>query len=369
MQCPTLNPLRILQIHKDFHPLKGGGGVSRHIHGLARALGPLGCDVRIVAADADQIDSPYKSETALALELRHHVAWSDVVHIHNSRSGYAAIGAITSALAGKPFLYTPHAFYEPRSVVNGLLKSAWDRSVERFVIENAAATILLTDAWFEFLRSRGIRAEKACIVPNCVLGSDFDSHSAESYGRLAGKPAILSVGRLDPVKRLDDVIEALCRPGLREGHLHIVGKGNDRPRLMAIAEARGVTERVTFHGVVDDTNVVRMMAGSDVFVLASEQEGLPTVLLEALIKDLPVVCTRIPGNLAITNVAGIDSTFEVGNVAELAKLLASSVGQSVPAGAGKALRRAFTWEHWAPEILTLYRVAHEENQIKSREAH
>jgi glycosyltransferase involved in cell wall biosynthesis len=357
----VLNPLRVLQIHKDFHPLEGGGGVSRHIHGLARALGALGCEVRIVAADADQIDSPYKAEMVLAPKLWPHVAWSDVVHIHNARSGYAAFGAVASALAGKPFFYTPHAFYGPHSAVNSLLKTAWDRSVERFLVERSARTILLTDAWLEFLRSRGIGAEKVCIIPNCILGSDFTDHAAESYGHLAGSPAILSVGRLDPVKRLSDVIKALGMPELSEGHLHIVGKGEDRRRLMAVAQECDVVDRVTFYGFVDDTNVARMMMGSDVFVLASEQEGLPTVLLEALIKNLPIVCTRIPGNLAITNVAGIDSSYEVGDVLELARLLASSVGRSVPPGAAEAVRRAFTWEHRAPEILALYQIAREEN--------
>lgn len=364
-----LNPLRVLQVHKDFHPLKGGGGVSRHIHGLARALGTLGCDVRIVAADSDQIDSPYKAEMALASELWGHVSWSDVVHIHNARSGYAAIGAMASALARKPFFYTPHAFYGPHSIVNGLLKIGWDRSVEKFIVERSSRTILLTDVWFEFLRSRGIGAEKACIIPNCILGSDFTNDPAGVCGRLAGNPAILSVGRLDPVKRLSDVIKALAMPGLGEGHLHVVGKGDDRPRLMAIAEECGVTERVTFHGFVDDANVARMMAGSHVFVLASEQEGLPTVLLEALIKRVPIVCTRIPGNLAITDLVGIDSTYDVGDVPELARLLAASVGQSIPAGTAEAVRRAFTWEHRAPEILALYRAAHEKNQKQSREGH
>jgi glycosyltransferase involved in cell wall biosynthesis len=358
--------LRILQMHKDFQPLQGGGGVSRHIHGLARALNSLGCDVRIVAPDAEQIDSSYRTEKASASELWRHVAWSDVVHIHNARSGYAAIGAITSAFAQKPFFYTPHAFYGPHSVMNGLLKIAWDRSVEKFLVENAAGTILLTDAWVEFLRSRGIGAEKVRVVPNCVLGSDFANRSTQSYERLVGKPAILSVGRLDPVKRLSDVIKALGMSELSAGHLHIVGKGDDRSRLTAIAAECGVADRVTFYGFVDDTNVARMMDGSDVFVLASEQEGLPTVLLEALIKDLPVVCTRIPGNLAITNVADIDSSYEIGDVPELARLLAFWTSRSVPPGAAEAVRRAFTWEYRAPEILSLYRAAHEKSQKQSR---
>jgi len=46
-------------------------------------------------------------------------------------------------------------------------------------------------------------------------------------------------------------------------------------------------------------------------------------------------------------------------------LLAASVGQSIPAGTAEAVRRAFTWEHRAPEILALYRAAHEKNHKPS----
>jgi glycosyltransferase involved in cell wall biosynthesis len=172
---------------------------------------------------------------------------------------------------------------------------------------------------------------------------------------MTGSPAILSVGRLDKVKRLDDVIRALAEPSLASGHLHIVGKGPEREALEALAHELAVADRVTFHGFVDDEGVAAMMAGGHVFALASEQEGLPTVLLEALTAGMPIVCSRIPGNLAIARVADVDSTFEVGDVRKLATLLAESVNADVPMHAKEALRRAFTWEHRAEEILALYR--------------
>jgi glycosyltransferase involved in cell wall biosynthesis len=150
------------------------------------------------------------------------------------------------------------------------------------------------------------------------------------------------------------VIRAIARPELSAAHFHVVGKGSDLAALQALAESLGVRERVVFHGFVADADVSRMMRGSDVFVLASEQEGLPTVLLETLMAGLPTVCTRIPGNEAIMNVAGLDTTCEVGDVAGLAAQILRAAGSAVPIAAIEAIRREFTWQERALSVLDLY---------------
>lgn len=344
--------MKVLQVHKDFQPLLGGGGTARHIHGLARALAAKGCEVRVVAPDAEDIRTPYTTARATAGELGQHLAWADVVHVHGARSGYAVRGAIGAARRGKPFFYTPHAFYTPHNVVNALTKAVWDRTAEKFLLEKGSRTILLTDAWFSWLKDRGISAARMSIIPNCITATDLIK--PEAPAPMAGSPAILSIGRLDKVKRIDDVIRALAEPVLSEGHLHIVGKGQERDALKTLAREKGVADRVTFHGFVDDDGVAAMMAGGHVFVLASEQEGLPTVLLESLMADMPIVCSRIPGNLAIASVGKVKSTYDVGDVPTLARLLAASVDATVSPDAVEALRHAFTWEYRADEILALY---------------
>lgn len=345
--------MKVLQVHKDFQPLLGGGGTARHIHGLARALAAKGCEVRVVAPDAEDIRTPYTTARATAGELGPHLAWADVVHVHGARSGYAVRGAIGTARRGKPFFYTPHAFYTPHNKVNALTKAMWDRTAEKFLLEKGSQTILLTDAWFGWLKDRGISAARTSIIPNCITATDLITPAAPAM--MAGHPAILSIGRLDKVKRIDDVIRALAEPVLAEGHLHIVGKGQERDALQALSKDKGVADRVTFHGFVDDDDVAAMMAGGHVFVLASEQEGLPTVLLESLMAGMPIVCSRIPGNLAIASVGNVDSTYDVGDVPTLARLLAASIDARVDAAAVEALRHTFTWEYRADEILSLYR--------------
>jgi glycosyltransferase involved in cell wall biosynthesis len=347
--------MKVLQVHKDFQPLLGGGGTARHIHGLARALASKGCDVRVIAPDAEQIDRPYKTERLKNGDLGRHLSWADVVHVHGARSTLAARAALGAFSRGKPFFYTPHAFYTPNNTVNAITKAVWDRTAEKFLIEKGYRTILLTNAWDAWLKERGISAQKTSIIPNCITYEDLINTGEKKP--VVGHPSILSVGRLDKVKRLDDVIRALAEPVLSEGYLHIVGKGHERDALEILANELGVRDRVIFHGFVNDEGVASIMANGHVFVLASEQEGLPTVLLEALMAGMPVVCSKIPGNLAITSVANLDSTFAVGDVPELASLLSQSVNSEISSDTVGALRKAFTWEYRVNEIFELYRCA------------
>jgi glycosyltransferase involved in cell wall biosynthesis len=346
--------MRVLHVHKDFQPLAGGGGTARHIHGLAQVLVERGAQVRVVAPDATPNGESYEVVRASAAGLKAHVDWADVVHVHGARSKYAVAGAVLAKVAGKPFFYTPHAFYVPRNAVKGVAKWVWDRTAEKFLLERGQGTILLTEYWRGWLRDHGISPTRTTIIPNCVLERDLTLPPAEAPP-LPGNPAILTIGRLDPVKRVDDVIRALATPGLQQAHFHIVGKGAERESLELLARNEGVSDRVTFHGFVDDAGVAAMMRGADVFVLASEQEGLPTVLLEALLAGFPIVCTQIPGNLAITEVAGVTATYPVGDISALSGLLADARAIRVPDGAAEKLRRHFTWEYRADDIMNLYR--------------
>jgi hypothetical protein len=76
-----------------------------------------------------------------------------------------------------------------------------------------------------------------------------------------------------------------------------------------------------------------------------------------LIARVPIVCTRIPGNLAITSVAGVDTTYDVGDIPALARLLAASCDIAVSDASVTAIRDAFTWEERGNDILALYTCA------------
>jgi glycosyltransferase involved in cell wall biosynthesis len=105
-----------------------------------------------------------------------------------------------------------------------------------------------------------------------------------------GKPLLLAVGRLVPVKGFDILIKALKAV---DANLWLVGDGPDRAALEALARAEGVADRVWFAGFRDD--VGRLMQLADMLVISSRYEGFPFVLVEILQRRRPVVATRVGG--------------------------------------------------------------------------
>ena len=113
----------------------------------------------------------------------------------------------------------------------------------------------------------------------------------------AGPPtcSALFVGRLAPIKRVDVLLEAVA-VARGEGaplRLAIVGDGELRVQLEAQANALGVSELVTFCGFRSD--LPGIVAGADVAVLSSDNEGTPVALIEAAAAARPAVSTRVGG--------------------------------------------------------------------------
>jgi glycosyltransferase involved in cell wall biosynthesis len=104
---------------------------------------------------------------------------------------------------------------------------------------------------------------------------------------------LLTIGRLAPQKRHDILIRALLEIRRhRPADLTILGRGDAEAELRALAESLDVAAHVHFEGFV--VNPSTYLAVADIFVLASDFEGCPNVIVEALGHGLPIVCTDAP---------------------------------------------------------------------------
>ncbi len=106
----------------------------------------------------------------------------------------------------------------------------------------------------------------------------------------------LCLGRLVPIKGLDDAVRAIARQP--DAELLVAGSGPELQRLESLAAA--TRARVRFTGHVEGERKRLLLRAADVFVLpsveeAGRREGLPTALLEAMAAGLPVVATRTGG--------------------------------------------------------------------------
>jgi glycosyltransferase involved in cell wall biosynthesis len=140
------------------------------------------------------------------------------------------------------------------------------------------------------LIAQGVPEARIDLIPNGIDLSMF------TIGRNNARPRkIAMVARLWAEKRIDVLVAAVPRVLARypDVEFQIVGDGPCREQLLNQARESGVLPQVTFLGHRDDVPVV--LSSADVFVLASESEASPNVVLEAMAAGLPVVASRVGG--------------------------------------------------------------------------
>ncbi len=161
--------------------------------------------------------------------------------------------------------------------------------------------VAVSEATRDYLRALGVPPERLALIPNAVAPAE---PSPEGRARvLGGWPAdswvVGVVARLEPVKGIDDLLDALAevRADRPEVRCLIVGDGRARPALEAQAARLGLGDAVRFTGFRDDVGT--LLSGLDAFCLPSHSEGLPFALLEACAHRLPLLVTGVGGMAAL----------------------------------------------------------------------
>jgi glycosyltransferase involved in cell wall biosynthesis len=145
-------------------------------------------------------------------------------------------------------------------------------------------------------------------------------------------PIVLGVGRLRRQKNFPALIDAFAEVRrTREARLVILGEGPDRAALESLIRARGLQDSVAMPGFLD--NPYACMARAAVFVLSSDWEGLPTVLIESLAVGTPVVSTDCEsGPREILRDGALGELVPVGDVRALARSISKvlAAARAVP---------------------------------------
>lgn len=139
------------------------------------------------------------------------------------------------------------------------------------------------------IESRRVAADRLWLVPNAL---DLAAYELASPARPETPATAILVARLIALKRVDAFLCALARArscGVPIAGV-IVGDGPERPRLEQLARDLNLDgDAVTFMGTRAD--IARLLAGADMLVSASDDEGCPNVVLEAMASGLPVIAT------------------------------------------------------------------------------
>jgi glycosyltransferase involved in cell wall biosynthesis len=151
-----------------------------------------------------------------------------------------------------------------------------------------------------------------------------------------------AVGRLDPIKRYDRLIEAFAQalPGRDGWELHLFGEGPLEGELRRTAEVLGVADRVVFRGMASDMEAAYRELS--VVAISSEREGRPMALAEAAACGVPCVSFDLSG--------GVRELVEHGRT-----------GTLVPSGDVPALAEALAGLMDSPELRAAYGAAGREH--------
>ncbi|HEX2972092.1 MAG TPA: glycosyltransferase family 4 protein [Tepidisphaeraceae bacterium] len=199
----------------------------------------------------------------------------------------------------------------------------------------------------------GIPRSKIVVIPNAV---EMGEYQRGCPSRQVDPPVPIGfIGRLDPIKRLPDLLDAVK---LLAGkvHLHIFGDGRERPIIESRIQALAITPWVTLHGSIPNPH--QALSQIDLLVLPSEAEGFGLVLIEAMAARIPVIATNVPG---IRDVVQDRQTGLLVPVAQpqafadaIAKLTADApLRSTLVAQAFQDVNNRFSWDAVLPQYLRL----------------
>ncbi|MGY1719455.1 glycosyltransferase [Blastococcus sp. SYSU DS0552] len=277
---------------------------------LSRALAAAGDEVRILYVRGDGTPARDELQAAvgarvelaemvavrrgpgLILALRRAVteetrAWQPtIVHLHSTWAGIA--GRLPSSAAQRlRTVYSPHGFSFLRKDLRWPVR-AFFWLVEALLARRCAGLVLVSEAEAAVAQSLLARDRLAVLLNRVVVGPAPVRTESE-------KPKVVTVGRISAQKapwRFGNL--ARLMGDLAE--FEWIGDGEPRERERWLG---GSPVRVS--GWVAREEVIRRLKGADVFVLASQWEGLPMALLESQAYGVPSVVSDIPPNAEVVS--------------------------------------------------------------------
>ncbi len=223
-----------------------------------------------------------------------------IVDSHNPQSQFW--GRLAAMLAGAKVATTVHSAYRLEHA--GSLKGRFYEQVLRLNNLGTGHFIAVSEAISRYLQNLGVGDARVSLIPNSVPIPEPPSRQQrgavlKSLGWTDDAFVVICVGRLEAVKGHGVLLNALQLASAQTPELRcmIVGEGRMRAELEASTQRLGLNKNVQFTGFRDD--IPLLLQSSDAFCLASFSEGLPFALLEAGVRSLPVLATKVGGMAAL----------------------------------------------------------------------
>jgi glycosyltransferase involved in cell wall biosynthesis len=366
--------MRILMTSYEFPPIGGGGAAV--VAGLSRELAAIGHGVDLVTMSfqgeprEEQVDGVRVYRVPCVRKAKHSCSASEAFSyvagamptIHRLLStrrydvGHAHFILPDGLLAwqarryfGLPYVITAHGSdvpgYNPHRLraAHHLVRPVW-----KAVVQGASRIVCPSEILEQLVLAQRPSARKTVVVPN---GLQVGEYAPRSLG-----PGVLMVSRMLERKGAQYLLEAIAHTPLR-AEVNIVGDGPYLPELRQMAEA--LQSPAIFRGWMDNRSreLREIYQASGIFVLPSEAENFPIVLLEAMAAGLAIVTTAGTGCAEVVGDAGL--LVPVRDPRALAVALKRLVDdpvlrQSLGAAARRRIEENFTWRAVASRYVEEY---------------
>lgn len=227
----------------------------------------------------------------------------DVVHISLSFSLLDTWLLAHCRRIGIPTVATVHLPYARAHGGRGRVFHALYR-FHAHTLSLADRCIALSADQRERLVSVGCDRERIDVLPNGVDTSEITPGPSRLRSALGGDFAVGYIGRVDPEKRVLELVRAFQRRRWsNDSRLFIAGGGSQQLRISRVVQD---DPRIVMLGAIHDRQqCIDLLRGIDVFVLPSTVEGLSLSLLEAMAAGCAVVATDVGDDGALVSGAGI----------------------------------------------------------------
>jgi glycosyltransferase involved in cell wall biosynthesis len=362
-----------------------GGGETRHLAWI-RELTAMGVDVEVITGrplfgsmrypelgvergDTTVIRSPYLRDIVYRTQNRRGLGRVGVAMLHADEEWFCKMAWQHLASARrKPDIVHAHALHQAARLKTIDVPVAVNLPGEpnpRYVADLQQADVLLSDGW----GARKLPAILGRSVAHITKGVDSTLFTPEGPSIRASldagsSPVVLVVSRLVPIKNVALFVDAMAtvhrtRPDARA---LVVGDGPRDAALKQRAAALGLDRVVQFAGYVEQRDLPQRYRAADVFVLPSDFDNSPNVVLEAMASALPVVATDVGGVAEFLETPAGGALVPRGDADQLARRiveLLADPNRRRDAGAFNRHRATtrFSWRTSAEQLLTAYKTA------------
>lgn len=304
-----------------------GGGATERVFQMSRHLSRVGHDVTVLTTDYRLTPGRIASlEGARVVavpcllprffvpflsigRIDRAVKQADVVHFVSHWSLLSALTYPLVRLHRKPYVVTPLGGL-PIFGRSGVFKSIYNFVVGTNMVRNATRFVVATLAEAPAFCSYGAQESRMVHIPNGINEQDYTCVGDETFGQQIGvgkHPFILFMGRLNPIKGPDLLLDAFCSIEQQVPELHLVVIGHDEGMMDSLKNtviSRGVSDRVHFLGFISREDKSRVIHLSRFVVVPSRQDAMPTVVLEAGIAGKPLLITDQCGFEEVQSIGG-----------------------------------------------------------------